>query len=407
MSKAIEINNLGKQYRRKELGGSRYQTLRDALWTKGGRKTDKASDYFWALRNLDLSIEQGSIVGVIGPNGAGKSTLLKLLSRVTSPTEGSFTLRGRVASLLEVGTGFHPELTGRENIFLSGAVMGMRRTEIQRRFDEIVAFSGVEKFLDLPVKRYSSGMYVRLGFAIAAHLEAEILLVDEVLAVGDAAFQKKCLGKIGDVAQSGRTVLFVSHNLGAVQQLCEQSMLIDNGGLSSLGKTLDIITNYSKAAKTHEGPVFFKKTAIEKLLHITAIGLVKEAGKYINKIGYGELIKFQVEVDSQISTADYYIILGLNDHVGTRIITVSGIEDYKQVTLKKGKSKLTVSLSSRKLKPGFYGVYFAVVNGFEDRIDTVKTSSFFEILNYSEDDYYKGYWGHILDTGEYVVSDEI
>lgn len=407
MSKAIEINNLGKQYRRRELGGSRYRTLRDALWTKGKREAVKASDYFWALRNVDLTIEQGSVVGVIGPNGAGKSTLLKLLSRVTSPTEGSFTLRGRVASLLEVGTGFHPELTGRENIFLSGAVMGMRRSEIQRRFDEIVAFSGVENFLDLPVKRYSSGMYVRLGFAIAAHLEAEILLVDEVLAVGDAAFQKKCLGKIGDVAQSGRTVLFVSHNLGAVQQLCEQSMLIDNGSLSSLGNTLDVINNYSKTAETHEGPVSFQKAAIEKPLYITAIGLVKEGSKYINKIGYGELIKFQVEIDSQVSSANYYLILGLNDHTGARIITVSGIEDCKQVNLKKGKNTLIISFSSKKLKPGFYGVYFAVVNGFEDRTDTVNTGSFFEVLNYSEHDYYKGYWGHILDTGEYIISDGV
>ena len=259
MSKAIEINNLGKQYRRRELGGSRYQTLRDALWSKGGRKTDKSSDYFWALRNVDLSIEQGSIVGVIGPNGAGKSTLLKLLSRVTSPTEGSFTLRGRVASLLEVGTGFHPELTGRENIFLSGAVMGMRRTEIQRRFDEIVTFSGVEDFLDLPVKRYSSGMYVRLGFAIAAHLEAEILLVDEVLAVGDAEFQKKCLGKIGDVAQGGRTVLFVSHNLNSIQQLCTGAVIVTEGKLEAVTTIQEGVEKYlnSIEGKSQEAKVYF------------------------------------------------------------------------------------------------------------------------------------------------------
>lgn len=247
MKAAIEIQNLGKQYRRREQSGKRYKTLRDSLMSAWWKKTkEQKDDFFWALRHLDVSINPGEIMGVIGANGAGKSTLLKLLTRVTAPTEGSFTLRGRVASLLEVGTGFHPELTGRENIFLSGTIMGMQRAEIKRKFDEIVAFAGVEQFLDLPVKRYSSGMYVRLGFAVAAHLEAEILLVDEVLAVGDAAFQKKCLGKMDDVAQSGRTVLFVSHNLGAVRQLCTRSMLVNQGMLKKIGETEEVLETYQE-----------------------------------------------------------------------------------------------------------------------------------------------------------------
>lgn len=247
MKAAIEIQNLGKQYRRREQSGKRYKTLRDSLMSAWWKKTkEQDDDFFWALRHLDVSINPGEIMGVIGANGAGKSTLLKLLTRVTAPTEGSFTLRGRVASLLEVGTGFHPELTGRENIFLSGTIMGMQRAEIKRKFDEIVAFAGVEQFLDLPVKRYSSGMYVRLGFAVAAHLEAEILLVDEVLAVGDAAFQKKCLGKMDDVAQSGRTVLFVSHNLGAVRQLCTRSMLVNQGMLKKIGETEEVLETYQE-----------------------------------------------------------------------------------------------------------------------------------------------------------------
>lgn len=242
---AIEIRNLGKQYRRREVGKGRYKTLRESLTSAWWKKQPKGEeDFFWALRHVNLEIPKGEIVGVIGPNGAGKSTLLKLLTRVTAPTEGNFTLRGRVASLLEVGTGFHPELTGRENIFLSGAIMGMKREEIKRKFDEIVAFSGVEQFLDLPVKRYSSGMFVRLGFAVAAHLEAEILLVDEVLAVGDAEFQKKCLGKIGDVAQNGRTVLFVSHNLGAVRQLCDSGILLNKGKVLLQKNIKSIIKEY-------------------------------------------------------------------------------------------------------------------------------------------------------------------
>lgn len=267
MAEAIKIEGLGKRYRRKELGRSRYRTLRESLSTAWWKTKEKvASDYFWALRDVDLTIEQGDVIGVIGPNGAGKSTLLKLLSRVTAPTAGSFSLKGRVASLLEVGTGFHPELTGRENIYLSGAIMGMRRQEIKQSFDEIVAFSGVEPFLDLPVKRYSSGMYVRLGFAIAAHLRAEIILVDEVLAVGDADFQKKCLGKIGDVAKSGRTVLFVSHNLGAIQTVCEKGLIVSSGKTAELKETKEAIDDYMKLLEySQPRKVFEQKKGVGKV----------------------------------------------------------------------------------------------------------------------------------------------
>ena len=223
---AIRVEHLGKQYR---LGGqqARYATFRETVvkaakapvrWLKGERRSEQ--NKFWALDDVSFEVKQGEAVGIIGRNGAGKSTLLKILCRITSPTRGRVDVYGRVGSLLEVGTGFHPELTGRENIFLNGAILGMSRKEIHRKFDEIVDFAEIEKFLDTPVKYYSSGMYVRLAFAVAAHLEPEILVVDEVLAVGDAEFQKKCLGKMGDVANEGRTVLFVSHNMGAVQTLC-------------------------------------------------------------------------------------------------------------------------------------------------------------------------------------------
>jgi lipopolysaccharide transport system ATP-binding protein len=241
MKPIISVENLGKAY---YLGRKidKHQTLRDTLTNAARgvatkvrqRLTDpaKRDDAFWAVRDANFTVNRGEVMGLVGRNGAGKSTILKVLSRITEPTEGRAVLRGRVASLLEVGTGFHPELTGRENIFLNGAILGMSRREIERKFDEIVDFADVEQFLDTPVKRYSSGMYVRLAFAVAAHLEPEILIVDEVLAVGDAAFQKKCLGKMGDVVRQGRTVLFVSHNMDAVTQLCTHVVLVSGGRVS-------------------------------------------------------------------------------------------------------------------------------------------------------------------------------
>ena len=235
---AIRVENLGKKY---TIGANqaRYQTVRESLsnafhqsfrTNKGQKSTEENA--IWALKDVNFEVKQGEVLGIIGRNGAGKSTLLKILARITKPTTGRIELNGRVGSLLEVGTGFHPELTGRENIYLSGAILGMRRQEIIRKFDEIVDFAEIEKFLDTPVKRYSSGMYMRLAFAVAAHLEPEILLVDEVLAVGDAEFQNKCLGKMGEVANEGRTVLFVSHNMTAVKTLCKKGMLIEKGKVS-------------------------------------------------------------------------------------------------------------------------------------------------------------------------------
>jgi lipopolysaccharide transport system ATP-binding protein len=251
---AIRVENLSKLY---HIGKAqqRHDTLRDALvdglrapfarFRRNG-KTDnhEANDLLWALKDVSFEVKRGEVLGIIGRNGSGKSTLLKILSRITEPTEGRANIHGRVASLLEVGTGFHPELTGRENIYLNGAILGMKRTEIDRKFDEIVAFAEIERFLDTPVKRYSSGMYVRLAFAVAAHLEPEILIVDEVLAVGDAEFQKKCLDKMQDVAGKGRTVLFVSHNMAAVLSLCRKTNLLDYGRVVFSGTTGDIVSRY-------------------------------------------------------------------------------------------------------------------------------------------------------------------
>ena len=258
----IHVNGLGKRY---EIGERRhYKTLRESLALRNPFRprrnghADADARTFWALKNVSFDVHRGEIVGIIGRNGAGKSTLLKILSRITDPTEGEVEINGRVGSLLEVGTGFHPELTGRENIFLNGAILGMKRREIAARFDEIVAFAGTGKFLDTPVKYYSSGMYVRLAFGVAAHLEPEILIVDEVLSVGDAEFQKKCLGKMGDVAHSGRTVLFVSHNMAAVKVLCGKAILLNSGVIVSSGNVADVIEDYSRTvapqSSTQEWP---------------------------------------------------------------------------------------------------------------------------------------------------------
>jgi lipopolysaccharide transport system ATP-binding protein len=260
MSTVIEVSNLSKIYHLGEIStGTISRDLERFVKTKIFKQEDPflkigetnntlekgASDIVYSLKNINFDIEQGSAVGIIGRNGAGKSTLLKVLSRVTSPTTGKINLKGRVASLLEVGTGFHPELTGRENIFLNGAILGMRKNEIKRKFDEIVDFSGVERYIDTPVKRYSSGMYVRLAFAVAAHLESEILIVDEVLAVGDAEFQKKCLGKMGEVSKGeGRTVLFVSHNMDSISKLCANSILLSKGALQSFDNSNKVINSY-------------------------------------------------------------------------------------------------------------------------------------------------------------------
>ena len=256
-SPAISVRGLSKQYRIGERG-PRYRTLRDTLANAarrlfGGAAPSAAREetFIWALKDVSFDVQAGEVIGVIGRNGAGKSTLLKVLAEITSPTEGEIEIRGRVGSLLEVGTGFHPELTGRENIFLNGAILGMTRAEIKRKFDEIVAFAEVEKFIDTPVKWYSSGMHVRLAFAVAAHLEPEILLVDEVLAVGDAQFQKKCMGKMSDVARGeGRTILFVSHNMAAVEALCSRCVLLSAGRVAALGETDNVIAQYLKMAET-------------------------------------------------------------------------------------------------------------------------------------------------------------
>ena len=285
----------------------------------------------WALRNVTLAIQSGEAVGLIGPNGAGKSTLLKLLSRITLPTEGRIVMRGRVATLLEVGTGFHPELSGRENIFVNGAILGMRRREIEARFDEIVEFSGIGRFIDTPVKRYSSGMFVRLAFAIAAHLDPEILLVDEVLAVGDADFQRKCLGKMAEVSERGRTVVFVSHNLSAVQRLCSRAYWIGGGTIAGEGPTSEVIGAYMRqTGSRQEGGEAVVGPDAHRIgtggASLRSMALVNETGAAVSQIAIGERFGVRMRLDVLTPVEDAVVELGISGADGTRVITVQSID---------------------------------------------------------------------------------
>ena len=321
----ITVEKLSKSYRLQHQARERYSTLRDlltntvrGLFRRAGTAPATTEEDFWALKDVSFEIKQGEVVGIIGRNGAGKSTLLKILSRITEPTKGRITLRGRVASLLEVGTGFHPELTGRENIFLNGAILGMTRAEVRSKFDEIVAFAEVEKFLDTPVKRYSSGMYVRLAFAVAAHLEPEILVVDEVLAVGDAEFQKKCLGKMQDVSRVGRTVLFVSHNMAAMKSLTTRGIVLNNGSIAFMGSSDKAIEYYAKLSTRSEMDQSAKSWGHGTHTAIRAVRLLDAAGRPTMIYQPGRHLKLEIDFETDGSPGLSIEIL-LLDAANTRI----------------------------------------------------------------------------------------
>jgi lipopolysaccharide transport system ATP-binding protein len=310
MNTAIRLEKLGKKYRIRHEMAARYQSLRDNLanafrpWKRSAqgtaRQLEPCREDFWALRDIFLDIQKGERIGLIGRNGAGKSTLLKLISRITLPTEGRILLKGRVGTLLEVGTGFHPELTGRENIFLNGAILGMKKNEIRRKFDEIVAFSEIEKFLDMPVKRYSSGMYVRLAFAVAAHLEPDILLVDEVLAVGDHEFQKKCLGKMGAINQREQTIIFVSHNIQAIETLTQRCMVLSEGQSTFIGPTAEAVQAYLKIA-TQAGTVY----QAEESLSVPRITYAEVKTSHPDNIQmHGEPMEIHMKISAPLSLSN-------------------------------------------------------------------------------------------------------
>jgi lipopolysaccharide transport system ATP-binding protein len=355
---SISVNNLCKQYK---LGGPQepYHTFRDAIVKslKTPLKAfykEPAVEGFWALKNVSFKVEQGEVVGIIGRNGAGKSTLLKILSRITAPTEGTIELHGRVGSLLEVGTGFHPELTGRENIYLSGSILGMKRQEIDDKLNNIVKFSEIEKFLDTPVKRYSSGMYVRLAFAVAAHLEPEILLVDEVLAVGDATFQKKCLGKMGEVAKEGRTVLFVSHNMGAIASLCNRVIYLSNGKIIE-----DNSSNLTISKYMHDNFVSLKT---KSLIHHP--NRPKQFHEFLTKFWmdneeeiayYGKPLTFHIQYYFEKSIRNPQFAVLFNTYRGECIFSLnSQWQENNLPPSLSGEGTITCKIQSLPLLPGDY-----------------------------------------------------
>jgi lipopolysaccharide transport system ATP-binding protein len=362
---AIQVNNVGKEYR---LGQARaaHTTLRDALmnqvassWRRrvGRPMLSSPSETIWALKDISFEVEEGEAVGIIGRNGAGKSTLLKVLSRITEPTVGSVDLYGRVGSLLEVGTGFHPELTGRENIYLNGAIIGMRRTEIDQKFDEIVAFSEVERFIDTAVKHYSSGMYLRLAFAVAAHLEPEILLIDEVLAVGDAAFQRKCLGKMGSVAQQGRTVLFVSHNMGAITQLCGRAYWISDGRLKQSGPAAEVVAAYLSEGTTDQ--CAWTSTSIaapDQEARLETARVLDEAGEPTGVVDFDR--PFQVDITYRVLAPirDLSVAYQLFDAQENLVFEAmdTDLAELKGQVREPGSYRVICGIPAPLLKPGRY-----------------------------------------------------
>ena len=333
--------------------------------TKGPRipshlQAGDGDDELWALRDISLEVQRGEIVGLVGPNGAGKSTLLKLLSGITPPSEGRITLWGRTATLLEVGTGFHPELTGRENVFINGAILGMRRREIEDRFDEIVAFSGIERFIDTPVKRYSSGMYVRLAFAVAAHLDPEILLVDEVLAVGDADFQRKCLGKMHEASELGRTVVFVSHNMLAVQRLCDRVFVIDAGQIVTEGTPAQAVTAYLSSrvrdqlggtAVIPDDAERFRGTGEASLRRVT---MIDDEGHELSSLKLGQRFRLGLHFEARAQIGDGVVEIGISTPDGQRVATLQSMDrPGAPLTLARGLNEVEVEVGV-KLLPGEY-----------------------------------------------------
>ncbi len=366
----IEIRNLSKQYtigERASYGNLREEIVK-TLTSPFRRLTSHSSqnthdeNKIWALKDVSFEVNEGEVIGIIGRNGAGKSTLLKILSRITEPTEGEVRMRGRVGSLLEVGTGFHPELTGRENIFLNGALLGMSRQEISAKFDEIVAFAEIEKFLDTPVKRYSSGMYVRLAFAVAAHLEPEILVIDEVLAVGDAQFQKKCLGKMGDIAKGGRTVLFVSHNMEAVQRLCNRAILLENGSPIKEGNVVPVIDTYLENMREQvENDNLYnlsRRPGFGTVVRISESGLYNADGMKTSKIRFGESFSLKMQCVGVDSVKNVQFVFGINSFRQERITTLCSTKrfDINSGEIIEGE----VYIPSVYLTPGWYSLTLGI-----------------------------------------------
>ncbi|BAY31961.1 ABC transporter-related protein [Nostoc carneum NIES-2107] len=410
---AIKVENVSKKYiiGHQQQGQSQYKSLREVISNRAKVLTRKLlhmnreisnpnREEFWALKDISVEIKQGDRVGIIGRNGAGKSTLLKILSRITEPTHGKIYIKGRIASLLEVGTGFHPELTGRENIFLNGAILGMSKIEIKRKFDEIVAFAEVEKFLDTPVKRYSSGMYVRLAFAVAAHLEPEILIVDEVLAVGDVQFQKKCLGKMEDVSNiEGRTVIFVSHNMDAIQRLCNQCLLLESGQLLMQSDTASVVQQYLSKNLYQASPnTWIDVSTVERFGTGEAKFLAVQYSSLNQAIGFKPYSNGSLEFLLKIASDETYAInslgVSLRNHSGSVLVNADIISIGKTIKLKPGENLVRIKIDKLYLNPGIYflGLWLDKLgtSSANDALDYIEFACEIEVVNL---EYYSHEWG--------------
>jgi lipopolysaccharide transport system ATP-binding protein len=402
MKHAIRVENLSKSYRLGTRASGSYRTLRETItesvagaWHglrrriggagNGAINDHRKDDAFWALKDVSFEVKPGEVVGIIGRNGAGKSTLLKVLSRIVEPTVGRCEVRGRMASLLEVGTGFHPELTGRENIYMNGSLLGMTRKEIERKFDEIASFSEIDQFLDTPVKRYSSGMYVRLAFAVAAHLQPEILVVDEVLAVGDIQFQKKCLGKMSEAGREGKTIVFVSHKLGAVSTLCSKCIWLDRGRIMKAGTTASVVQNYLTEMAGSAGGVKghidlrnrLRSPHFELKVKFVEIQLENQDGETTGSFGCGDPIKIRLTMESQVSH-DHFIV-GFSVRTAEGIVLYSSVsdDDGSFVSIRPGVIHMSCTMAPNYLKPGIYSL--AIGNEVGTTQDYIEEAVSFEV----------------------------
>jgi lipopolysaccharide transport system ATP-binding protein len=405
MKPVVRAQRLSKRYLIQRAGNPQYRTLREAFmgamtapWRKVRKRLSprrdgngfamppnhsSSAEPFYALRDVSFEISAGDVVGVIGRNGAGKSTLLKILSRITEPTSGRVELRGRIGSLLEVGTGFHSELTGRENIYLNGAILGMSHREIARKFDEIVAFAEIGPFLETPVKRYSSGMYVRLAFAVAAHLDPEILLVDEVLAVGDLAFQKKCLGKMGDIAGSGRTIIFVSHNMATVQHLCEKVLVLVRGRPTYFGATEEGIRHYTEstfvpplASATHTLQTYRRPGSVPLL---GAVRLVGMDGAPRERFACGESLRIEIDVNPVVPLGRPQFGIGVDDWIGARVFSLTTYLSDSELPALHEPSTIVCSVADLPLVPGRYVLSLSAGTPESPLLDALDQAVWFDV----------------------------
>jgi len=417
---AIRVEDLGKQYRigalQKSGGRARYRSLRESIANtasspfraagrlfSGRAGADSSTETFWALKDVSFEVKRGEIVGVIGRNGAGKSTLLKVLSRITEPTTGHAEIHGRVGSLLEVGTGFHPELTGRDNVYLNGAILGMKRAEIVRQFDEIVAFAEVEKFIDTPVKHYSSGMYLRLAFAVAAHLEPEVLVVDEVLAVGDAEFQKKCLGKMQEVSEGGRTVLFVSHSMTAIVQLCDRCLLLKAGAVSLDGVASRVASAYFSDATASATGEFdltsHPARSPQSTPTICRLRLYNARGTPSTSLYPDESCSIEIDYHSQAPIKDPRWAIAIEDYLGRRLLTLASYFQPGNISNLSGSGTVRCLIGPLSLGTGRYLISVSVGNKQRELIDSLDNAAWFEINwnnNFANGEPYSQIYGPIL-----------